>query len=117
MSMILLILAVCSGSGLAPLMQTDELPKQTIMFFVGDSRTQKMLPSTRILLVTDTVTDCATTDEFGRAMISLEKLKNPMTTTVLFCHSGYFCGAIRVQEGDFFEYEEHFIQLAPLAVR
>ncbi len=88
-------------------------------FFVGDSKTQKMLADVKLVLVSDgtSIFELGKTDLSGRVAVPLSKLRDSSSRVLLFCHDSYFCGALRIDEPSFFEYREHFIQLAPYALR
>ena len=90
-----------------------------MVFFVGDSKTQSMLPGVKLLLVSDgtQTSEIGSTDLNGRASVSLSRLRVSGSRVLLFCRDGYFCGALRIDESPFFEFGERFIQLAPFALR
>lgn len=113
-----LVMVVSCGIGQTNVITaTSADDASTMVFFVGDSKTQKMLPNVKLLLVSDgaPASDIGTTDLNGQASVPLSRLRLSGSRVVLFCRDGYFCGAIRVDESSFFEYREHFIQLAPFA--
>lgn len=57
------------------------------------------------------------TDALGAIAIDRHRLQDGGSLAVLFCKEGFFCGAYRVKQDEFLEYDEHFIALAPFAVR
>ncbi len=91
-------------------------------FFVG-STDKGMLADVEVLLMNTSgrLVAVGRTDGFGAILVPKARLGG--ASAVLFCKpEHYFCGAFRLDERassapGFLEYDEHFIQLAPLALR
>ncbi len=54
------------------------------------------------------------TDILGRLSVDKERLSKE-GVAVLFCREAFFCGALLLNEERFFEIEERYIKLAPVA--
>ncbi len=91
-------------------------------FFVG-STDRGMLPDVDVLLMNASgrLVAVGGTDVFGAVLVPKARLRG--ASAILFCkREQYFCGAFRLDERassapGFLEFDEHFIELAPLALR
>ena len=63
---------------------------------------------------TGAVTDLGKTDGFGALSVGKDRLRKE-GSVILFCREGFFCGAFLVDEERFFDYNERYIELAPIA--
>jgi len=55
------------------------------------------------------------TDVFGALSATKTDLQALDAVVILFCHDWYVCGSLRVDEPAFYDYREHYLQLAPVA--
>jgi hypothetical protein len=102
---------------------TASVLRSNLMTFVVGSTDDGMQKDVEVLLVEDTgsLILLGRTDALGRFSVPKDTLRRG--EAVLFCRSEqYFCGAFRIKDPafnqpDFLDYGEHFIQLAPLALR
>jgi len=56
------------------------------------------------------------TNESGRVRVSKNELREQEAIVLLICKEYYFCGALRLDQEDFFEYDERSIHLAPFGI-
>ena len=57
------------------------------------------------------------TNGVGWIAVKRALLEEDGALAVLFCSEWHFCGAFRLDDREFFKYDERFITLAPFAVR
>jgi hypothetical protein len=121
LALVLLLSACATSHGVKT--PTATVPPSNLMTFVVGSTDDGMQKDVEVLLVENasSLIPLGTTDEFGRFSVPKDTLRRGKV--VLFCRSQwYFCGAFRIDDPalkhpDFLDYSEHFIQLAPLALR
>lgn len=88
-----------------------------VRFYVSGTDSP-MLKGVKVYLITKSGESLVgTTDALGSVSISRQLLQEEGALAVLFCHSHFFCGAYRITAPGFHEYDEHYIGLAPFAVR
>jgi hypothetical protein len=97
----------------------DEGDSNEIRFLVADVSKPQMLPSVDVTLVGPKgVRQLGETDNQGTVLISRSVLREAGTkAVVVFCLEWFYCGAFRLDEPAFFDYEERYIALAPYQVR
>lgn len=94
--------------------RADELPPSQMEFIVLGSGPQ-VLEGVEVSLVSkDGLRSLGRTNGVGRISVERKILQEPGALAVLFCSEWYFCGAFRLDDPEFFEYEERLIALAPL---
>ena len=88
-----------------------------VAFYVGSAKTQRMLEGVEVILFASDggLEPKGHTDAFGVMSIPRSEMRDG--SILLFCHAGHFCGAFRLDSPGFFQYDEHLIQLAPMAFR
>ena len=77
-----------------------------------------MIPGARVILIAeDGQLLLGRTDGFGSISVPRAVLEGEGSLAILFCKEEFFCGAFSLQAPEFFQYSEHYIGLAPFAVR
>ena len=114
MAIVVFIVVSCGCANRARLSLNPDI-EGGVKFWVGDSRTDKMLEGIELKLVADdgTIETMGLTDVFGSISVSREDLAR--AKVLLFCHEHFFCGAIQVDSPEFSRRNERLIQLAPIA--
>ena len=102
---------------LAVLSMLGASPQDNVTFVVGHSSTFEMLDNVEVLLaVGSTLIPLGRTSPLGQLTIRKDKLRQDNSGVVLFCKEHFFCGALRLDEPNFFKFDRHLIHLAPFAV-
>jgi len=88
---------------------------EAISFIVGFDE-PSLMEGVDVLLVDKggEVVNLGKTDILGRLSVDKERLSKE-GVAVLFCREAFFCGALLLNEERFFEIEERYIKLAPVA--
>jgi hypothetical protein len=86
------------------------------MSFIVGFDEPTMMKGVQVLLVQKNgqVLELGNTDGGGFLEVEVDLLRDK-GRVILFCQEGFFCGGFLVNEPDFFEYRERYIELAPLA--
>lgn len=91
-----------------------------VVFIVGTAHTSRPVPGVRVWVMgrNGVESEVGTTDDYGRLSVSKSTLTANEARLVLFSRSGYFTGAIRVDDptADFYSVAERYIELAPVVV-
>ena len=113
-AVVLWIACFFHGASKRPPIEAEASESTSFGFIVGDSRSGAALPGVRVAVVSqhDAITDVGTTDAYGYLAVPMSRLRTNEARAVLFCRPGYFCGAFRLDEADFFSYRERYIDLA-----
>lgn len=105
----------CSSAGISA-GRAHHSRSPEVRFYVS-SADLPMLKGVEVYLVTASGESLmGKTDALGSLAISRNLLQREDSLAVLFCAEYFFCGAYRVRAPEFLEYDEHYIELAPLAV-
>lgn len=100
-----------------PVHTLDGPDDEQIVFLVS-SRDLPMLEGVRVYLVSSKGEELVgRTDALGSLRIPRSLLKRDDAFSLLFCAEHFFCGAWRLTEPSFFRFKEHYIELAPVALR
>jgi hypothetical protein len=97
--------------------QTATSDHEDVTFAVGSSATSEMLRGVEVLVAAGSeLVPLGRTNVLGQLTIRKEELRLGGSSVVLFCREHFFCGALRLDEPDFFKFDRHLIHLAPFAV-
>lgn len=102
------------ASGGAPRSPAKE---EMVVFLVDDQNGRSLEGAIALLLTTEGEQIVGNTDALGSVEIPLKQLASEEVFAVLLCKEGFYCGAIRKTKPRFLEYREHYIRLAPGALR
>lgn len=120
--LICLVLATSLGKEGAPSPQRQREPAPsshaTMTFSVGSAATSQHIEGVAVLLLKSQgqLVTLGQTDRAGRLSIHKSSLREDGGVVVLFCKERFFCGAFRLDDPEFFEYDYRLINLAPFAV-
>jgi hypothetical protein len=116
-SVVLGILFLSCTSSLARAGQAGTEAISSQMLIVVGSRGAGVLQGVSVTLFDkEGRSELGVTDGAGQVHIPVQRLKW-RTGVLILCRDHYFCGALRLDTPHFFEYGEHYIELAPFAVR
>jgi hypothetical protein len=112
----MVVLAGCSVNGDR---EQLALPKPIELTVVNGADTSMALPDVAVSVTTETgqLRSLGVTDQFGRISVRRSDIRGTSAELILFCHYGFFCGAIRTRESRLREFDEYLIALAPNTVR
>jgi len=89
-------------------------------FKVASAQSGQMLPGVKVSMIGQDATeyDLGQTNMLGYLSVPKAILREHQARVVLFSREHFFTGAIKVDDpgGDFFDYDEKFIELAPFAL-
>jgi hypothetical protein len=110
--LVLMALARCSA-------QPTTTPHSIVLTVVNAADTSMALPGVDVSVFTacGQVRPLGMTDRFGRISVSTADIKGTSYEVILFCHYGFFCGAIKTRESRIPEFDEYLVALAPITVR
>lgn len=115
---LLLVVIIGSGDCVSGRAAVSTDPPNEEMTFVVASVESEILEGVDVLRVRGGEFEhLGATDGLGSFSIGRDELRAQDVAAVVFCMEGYFCGALRLDQEAFFEYDEHFIALAPFMVR
>lgn len=63
------------------------------------------------------ITVLGETGAYGAFSVDRQRLLGLQARVFLFCRESYECGALSAETQDFYGYGEHYVQLAPAALR
>lgn len=120
----LICLTVCmllAPKTAAPTANGTEVPTQraaVVTFSVGSSATSQQQEGVSVLLVAKDghLIALGQTDITGRLSVVKDRLLQQGGPAILFCKERFFCGALRLDDQEFFDYDFHLIHLAPFTV-
>lgn len=105
---------------LAAFLRCASVPKaqvsddEIVFFVVGSGSTGEALSSASVSLIGHNgIRLLGRTDETGKFRVDINKLRGGDKWALLFCTKNFFCGAIRLDDPEFFRYRERLIVLAP----
>jgi hypothetical protein len=112
-ALIALLLPGCSPlrSGIAP------APDEPVLIVVADTFSQTLEDVTVFLFSDRGARELGKTDSAGFFHLDRVLIEHSRAGVLILCKEGFFCGALPLTEPTFLEYEEHYIHLAPFAVR
>lgn len=117
--LVVLGVAALGCRGMTPGVKPESFtpPKGQVAFQVWTAATREGIPGVDVSGVTsEGVVSLGTTDAGGRLAVDLDSLRAIRPHVIIFCHDYFFCGALRADSPDFYEYRQHSVALAVFSI-